>query len=158
MSKVLRILVMSAVALVVAPVVLGRLFLAPVLRFTAFAAWQLTLGRRGVRALAVYSNSPRWQGHFETHVVSSLGKKAMVVNITSRSDWLSSKGIARKVHSTWGGGQNDTPIVIWFPRVLGRVEVVRFYEGYGRAAHRREDDQLLVAAVRRTQDLVNASA
>lgn len=157
MSNVFKRLVISLVAVAVLPVIVGWL-LEPLPRGVVFLAWQWVYGQRGVRALAVYSESPKWQRHFEREVLPFLGARGHVVNTTQVPTWRRSGAVARKAHRQWGGGQNHTPIVIWFPRRFGKVRVVRFYEAYGRATDRSADAQFLAQAIQATRQLACESA
>jgi hypothetical protein len=147
-----------AAAIVVLPLAAIALVALPLLDLFLFVRWQLTFGRRGIRALIVYSDSPKWKEHFEQEVLPLLKEKAHVVNTTHQPQWRGSSGAARSVHRRWGGHKNHTPVVIWFPPIAGKVKVIRFYQAYGRIAQHRNESADLKAAVASARALAHAGA
>ena len=136
--------------LVLLPFIVATLALETLTKCSLFIGWQLTHGARGIRALAVYSESPKWAEHFRASVLPLLADRTLSVNVTYEPRWRESSSLARRVHRRWGGTRNHTPIVIVFPRRMGRVRIFRFHEAYLRHSHNGDTSVLgpLVADLR----------
>ena len=123
------------IAVLLLPLALPVVVVDRIAHVVTFIAWQIRFGRGGERALAVYSDGPKWKAHFESEVLPLIQGRAVVVNTTATPSWSASASLARRVHRRWGGHKHHSPIVVFFPKLFGKVRVIRFHEGYLRRAH-----------------------
>jgi hypothetical protein len=117
-----------------------------------FSIWRHKHGRHGRIFLAVYSDSQKWESHFQNEIIPLLGNRAFVVNISVTPTWKASHSIERLAHLHWGGREAHTPIVIYFPH-WGRVREVRLYDAY-LALAKSGDESALHAQMQKLQALV----
>ena len=108
----------------------------------AIAAWQGAAairgfrqhhGREGKDLLLVYSNSPHWQEHVETHWLPRWGTRAVVVNWSERSRWNGDEAEIVLFRSV-AGSREHNPIAIVVPP-SGPVKVIRFRRAFREKKH-----------------------
>ena len=130
-------------ALVLVPVVL--LLLVPLLAVRGLAHLSLSVVLHGVAwirhkrfVLFVYSDSPKWKEHVETHILPALPAGAVVIN---RSRPWRRNSLAGRSYRHFGGQQEYCPIGIVIDR--GKpVRRFRFFTPY-MSARKGDDDALL---------------
>jgi hypothetical protein len=112
-------------------------------RVLLFIAY-LTLARRGVRCVVIYSQSPVWHEHIAQQWLPRLGARARTLDWSRRARWQRSVEVA--LFEKFCGTTNFNPAVIVF-RGLRRPYVFRFFHAFhqakrGRVAYLRhlEDD------------------
>lgn len=118
-----------ALLILVIPVVLIVYVWQKIYGLVLFVLWNYWHGKNGRQFLVVFSNSPKWHGYFVEKIVPLIGEQGLIVNTTRDNKWSSSTSVGRRAHKHWGGTEEHTPIVIYFPRV-GHVQVFRFYKAF----------------------------
>ena len=92
--------------------------------------------RCGRYVLLVYSDSPIWQGFFETNILPRLGERAVVLNWSHRNRWRFS--LAVRVFWYFAGPHDFNPIALVF-RPFRRTRQFRFYQPFRQFKHGRTD-------------------
>lgn len=110
----------------------AALLLVPPLLFLGLWAYTLVLLYRvrrrwqpqGIRALLVYSHSPKWQEHIERVWLPRLGPTVRTLDWSQRKSRPAS--LEASLFRRYGGAQDFNPLVVVF-RGLGEPLVFRFY-------------------------------
>ena len=97
----------------------------------------LTWCPRRQYAIVVYSNSPVWQGYFETHVIPRLGSRAVVLNWSERNRWKPTLPVV--LFWMFAGGRGFNPVAIVFKPLLWPRRF-RFYEPFRSFKHGRPEE------------------
>ena len=88
-------------------------------------------------ALVVYSNSPIWQEHFQTHILPAVDDRGVVLNWSDRSRWRYTLPVL--LFKFFGGTRDFNPLAIVFepfrwPRRF------RFYPAFRAFKHGRPEE------------------
>jgi hypothetical protein len=100
--------------------------------------WYFRHGRHGRSWLAIYSDGGKWKQHFEAVVVPMLGASAHTVNVSTDPLWSKAGGLEHRVHKSWAGRVEHTPVLIKPPGWFRRTRVVRLHSAYFRFAKHGE--------------------
>ena len=88
------------------------------------------------RVILVYSDSPHWKRHIETHWLPHLREHAVVLNWSERSAWERSHRLEAAVFRHYAGTREFNPVAIvlsgWQP-----AEVIRFWQPFRDFRHNR---------------------
>jgi hypothetical protein len=88
---------------------------------------------QGIRGVLVYSDSPNWQEHIETHWLPSFGTQFRVLNWSRRKEWKPSLEVRLFLHYC-GVDRNFNPSVVLL-RGLRHPLVFRFFYAFQEAKH-----------------------
>lgn len=106
--------------------------------------WHFKYGRNGVHYLAIYTDSPKWNSHFESAVLAPLGAAVRAINLSKTPTFKRSHSLEAQVHRVFGGHHEHTPIVFEFHGLCVREH--RFYAAYMERL-KRSDSNALAAEV-----------
>jgi hypothetical protein len=139
---------------------LGPLLFALVLAAVAAIAWRFVFARQravaafraanrttGKDVLVVYTDSPHWKEHIETHWLSRWGDRAIAFD---RSKPWREDSVEARLWRAVAGTTEHTPVVIVVPQ-HGRVQIVRFWLAFRDHKHgkdtRLRDAEARLAAI-----------
>jgi len=105
--------------------------------FLHVAVW-VTWLPRGKSILIVTSDSPVWTQYMADRIVSVLMQKAVVLNWSERSQWLTLPSIQVMLFRYFGRGREFNPLVVVF-RPLRLARVFRFWKPFKDYKHGRPD-------------------
>jgi hypothetical protein len=103
--------------------------------------------------LVVYSDSPNWKAHFESHLLPAIAERSVVLNYSQRATWSRTAHLESSVWQHWAGDHSNNPCVIAFPP-SGQPEVIRFYEAFRDFKHGKPEQ--LVAAEAAVMHFLNS--
>lgn len=95
---------------------------------------KLMFGRRGIRCVVIYSQSPHWRDHIAAHWLPRLDGAAVTLDWTERAGWRS--GLRVALFHRFCGPYDFNPAVIVF-RGLRRPYVFRFRRAFQEAKRGR---------------------
>jgi hypothetical protein len=93
--------------------------------------WLTWLPRRRY-ALVVYSNSPVWQGYFESRILPQVGERAGILNWSERGRWRPTLSVF--LFRVFAGSREYNPIAIVF-EPLSWPRQFRFYDAFRAFKH-----------------------
>ena len=96
-------------------------------------AWLWWIGRARRRVLFVYSDSPYWKQHVETHILPKLPANAVILNWSERAHWKRFSLAVRLFHC-FAGRKEFNPIGLVFNQ-FAMVERYRFWQPFQEAKH-----------------------
>jgi hypothetical protein len=97
--------------------------------------WVWWIGRARRRVLFVYSDSPHWKQHVETHILPKLPPNAVILNWSERAHWKRFSLAVRLFHC-FAGRKEFNPIGLVF-NPFAIVERYRFWQPFQEAKHGR---------------------
>ncbi|MGH9602189.1 MAG: hypothetical protein ACRD24_07335 [Terriglobales bacterium] len=134
-ASVLLIVLLSPVLLAFALAYLLSWFsFAVVLHLAIWVGWC----SRGKSVLLVYSNSPIWQGYFETHILPRLGQRAVVLNWSERKNWPRFSSLAVLAFRCFGGDREFNPLAVVF-RPFRLRRTFRFWQPFKQLKHEKPE-------------------
>ena len=136
-------------ALVLAPIWIPLLVLWLLFYLASFiclhlAVWTLWLPR-SKRLLFVYSDSPIWQAHIETHILPRIREQAVILNWSQRRQWSSRRSLAVAVFRHFGGYREFNPMAVVF-RPFRLRRTFRFFHPFHDLKHGKPDSLARVEA------------
>ena len=130
-----RVVLVVAAALVLWG--LGALALATWRGWRAVRRFRAAWGARGKDLLLVYSNSPHWQSYVETHWLPRWGERAVVLNWSERTRWLTEDSPEARLFRVVAGAREFNPLAVVVP-AAGPIKVVRFWRPFRDFKHGRD--------------------
>ena len=119
----LAVTVMIVLLPLVAAVIILYLASATLLRVLVKILWL----SKGNDVLLVYSDSPIWRDHVETHILPLIAERTVVLNWSERKHWKPS--LARWAFFQYGGHREFNPLGVVF-RPWKRAKVFRFWQPF----------------------------
>lgn len=129
-----REILSSILGIVLAPLLLAFLSVYFAFRLLLRLVFEVFAIPTRRRLLLVYSRSPLWQEHIETHWLPRLTGRAMVLNWSDRKAWLSRRSLDAWVFRNWAPDKEFNPMAIVFPRCLP-ARHIRFYSAFHKKKH-----------------------
>jgi hypothetical protein len=119
-------IVALALALLLAPVLIGflafYLIVGVVLHIAIWLLWLI----RGKDILLVYSDNPKWKEYVHSRLISRLSQRSVLLNWSERKNW-NTFSLASLAFRYFGGSREFNPMVVLF-RPLRWAKTFRFFK------------------------------
>jgi len=102
----------------------------------------------------VYSDSPNWKEHVETHILPRVTERFVILNWSRRAEWVNRRPLEVRVFQRWAGSRSFNPIAI-IVRRFGTVDTIRFFDAFRAHKHGKSDE--LRRAEQRLFEIVEAA-